>query len=196
VVTAVVADFGQFLQAQLASRGWNYSHFAMVSGLHVSLISRVLRGERAPSVNFARKTAAALGLPLETVMAAAGLYTDALAETGTQEAAALTPYVQYAATPEGEAELAQRLPAKLERIRAVEDPTGRIGLLLEKAALLWTRFQQSGGAVRTLIGGALLYFVSPVDLVPDFLPLAGLMDDLAVLTLVMGLISGRTANDL
>ncbi len=37
-----------------------------------------------------------------------------------------------------------------------------------------------------LIGGGLLYFLLPVDLVPDFIPLAGYLDDLAVLTTIAG----------
>jgi len=37
-----------------------------------------------------------------------------------------------------------------------------------------------------LIGGGLLYFLLPVDLVPDFIPLAGYIDDLAVLTTIAG----------
>ena len=31
------------------------------------------------------------------------------------------------------------------------------------------------------IGGALLYFISPIDLIPDFIPIVGLTDDAAIL---------------
>jgi curved DNA-binding protein CbpA len=37
-----------------------------------------------------------------------------------------------------------------------------------------------------LIGGGLLYFLMPMDLVPDFIPVAGYLDDLAVLATVAG----------
>ncbi len=36
-----------------------------------------------------------------------------------------------------------------------------------------------------IIGGGLLYFVIPTDLIPDFIPLIGYLDDLAVLTTVI-----------
>ena len=36
------------------------------------------------------------------------------------------------------------------------------------------------------LAAALAYFVAPVDAVPDFLPLTGLLDDAAVLSLVFG----------
>ena len=36
-----------------------------------------------------------------------------------------------------------------------------------------------------MIGGGLLYFILPADLIPDFLPVVGYLDDLAVLTTIM-----------
>ncbi len=36
-----------------------------------------------------------------------------------------------------------------------------------------------------MIGGGLLYFLLPVDLIPDFIPVVGYLDDLAVLTTIM-----------
>lgn len=36
-----------------------------------------------------------------------------------------------------------------------------------------------------MIGGGLLYFILPADLIPDFIPLIGYLDDMAVLTTIM-----------
>jgi len=36
-----------------------------------------------------------------------------------------------------------------------------------------------------MIGGGLLYFILPTDLIPDFIPVVGYLDDLAVLTTIM-----------
>ncbi len=36
-----------------------------------------------------------------------------------------------------------------------------------------------------LIGGGLLYFILPADLIPDFLPLGGFLDDMSVLTMIV-----------
>jgi uncharacterized membrane protein YkvA (DUF1232 family) len=33
---------------------------------------------------------------------------------------------------------------------------------------------------------AIIYLVSPIDLIPDFIPFAGCLDDVVVLTLVLG----------
>ena len=42
-----------------------------------------------------------------------------------------------------------------------------------------------------MIGGGLLYFILPVDLIPDFIPLVGYLDDLAVLTTIMNSLKGE-----
>ena len=36
---------------------------------------------------------------------------------------------------------------------------------------------------------ALIYFLAPIDIVPDFIPLAGYLDDMAVLGLCMNMVS-------
>ena len=36
-------------------------------------------------------------------------------------------------------------------------------------------------AIKTLIVGGLFYFISPMDLIPDFIPVAGFVDDIAVI---------------
>jgi len=36
-----------------------------------------------------------------------------------------------------------------------------------------------------MIGGGLLYFILPADLIPDFIPVVGYLDDLAVLTTII-----------
>ncbi|HEY3366152.1 MAG TPA: DUF1232 domain-containing protein [Symbiobacteriaceae bacterium] len=181
--------FGPFLQAELNQRHWTYSDLAVRTGCHVSLISRVARGQRQPTVNVIRRCAEALALPLARCMAAAGLLDEAVAAAGTPEAAALSPYVQYAATADGVEEIETRLPDKLAKVRQLEDPSGKVAVLLDWVDSLWVWFKSGNGAARALAGGALLYFLSPVDLVPDFIPLAGLLDDLSVVALVVGVLS-------
>jgi uncharacterized membrane protein YkvA (DUF1232 family) len=38
---------------------------------------------------------------------------------------------------------------------------------------------------KILIGAALLYFITPIDLIPDFIPVIGLLDDAAVIAYVV-----------
>ena len=42
-----------------------------------------------------------------------------------------------------------------------------------------------------VLGAALLYFISPIDCIPDVLPIVGWMDDIGVLALAMGFVASR-----
>ena len=63
---------------------------------------------------------------------------------------------------------------------------------LKKVQVLYALFKATvNGKYRlppasvAMIGGGLLYFILPVDLIPDFIPVIGYLDDLAVLTTIM-----------
>ncbi len=49
---------------------------------------------------------------------------------------------------------------------------------------------------RALICGALAYFVSPIDILPDFLPCIGFADDLIILLFVLGLIKYNITDEI
>jgi uncharacterized membrane protein YkvA (DUF1232 family) len=59
--------------------------------------------------------------------------------------------------------------------------------LLVRLLKVWKDGSYQGLSVRTLASlvAALLYVLSPVDLVPDFIPGIGLIDDMAVLALLL-----------
>jgi uncharacterized membrane protein YkvA (DUF1232 family) len=59
--------------------------------------------------------------------------------------------------------------------------------LVRRAQQLWDHFNSGNvsGTEKVLVIAALLYLISPVDLVPDFIPIAGLLDDAAVAGLVL-----------
>jgi DnaJ-class molecular chaperone len=42
-----------------------------------------------------------------------------------------------------------------------------------------------------IIGGGLLYFIIPSDLIPDFIPFLGFIDDIAVLTMIINSLQGE-----
>lgn len=44
--------------------------------------------------------------------------------------------------------------------------------------------------VKALLAAGLLYLLSPYDLIPDWIPVAGLMDDLALAALLIGWAAG------
>lgn len=79
--------------------------------------------------------------------------------------------------------------AKLTRV------AGRVGgELLFQAHLLYQMLKDGATplATKAKILGALGYFIAPVDVVPDFIPVAGFADDLAVLVYVVRQVAVHT----
>lgn len=63
---------------------------------------------------------------------------------------------------------------------------GPLEKIWDKVELLWDKFRspETSKLDKTLIIGGLIYMVSPLDLVPDPIPVFGLMDDVSVLLAV------------
>lgn len=65
--------------------------------------------------------------------------------------------------------------------------------LAERAKQIWKLFTK-GGMTKTdkiILVGALLYFLSPLDIVPDVVPIAGFIDDLLVVLLALRQVSNN-----
>jgi uncharacterized membrane protein YkvA (DUF1232 family) len=68
--------------------------------------------------------------------------------------------------------------------------------LLDKAFQLWEYLVsgKSSAADKALIVAALLYLICPVDLVPDFIPVIGWLDDAAIATAVIAYLGGKVGS--
>jgi len=77
------------------------------------------------------------------------------------------------------------------RIRELADQIKRLGRLVRAYANGSYREISVGNIV--LVVAAILYFVTPLDLVPDALPGAGLVDDATVLAFVLARLDGELA---
>ena len=49
--------------------------------------------------------------------------------------------------------------------------------------------------VKAVCIGALLYFISPIDLIPDHIPVVGYLDDLAVLSIAVNVVAGMEGGE-
>lgn len=69
--------------------------------------------------------------------------------------------------------------------------------VIEKALWLYYAAQQPNTPVwaKTVIYGALAYFVLPVDAVPDAIPVAGFTDDLGALAAALGAVAMYVTED-
>ena len=82
-------------------------------------------------------------------------------------------------TPEDEEKVTSEFESWLDKLRNTR--------LAEKASRLWRMFQEGelSASDKALAIGALLYCVTPFDLMPDLIPIVGCLDDLAVVFAVM-----------
>ena len=63
---------------------------------------------------------------------------------------------------------------------------GPLAKIWDKVTQLWEAFKSpdTPASLKAIIIGGLIYMVSPVDLIPDFIPVAGLLDDVGVIGFV------------
>lgn len=93
------------------------------------------------------------------------------------------------AQPQAAASLAQRAGRRAERLR------GRLGEQFDelqsfiRLVLAWVRGEYRQVSASTLVAvlGALIYFLMPLDAMPDFIFAFGLLDDLAIVAKVVEL---------
>lgn len=91
----------------------------------------------------------------------------------------------------GKARVAVRGAAIAKHINKV-DPRrfpqliGRVRLAAECVRDVWRGEYRLPWKTLTALAAALTYFITPVDVIPDFIPLTGFIDDAAVIALVFG----------
>jgi uncharacterized membrane protein YkvA (DUF1232 family) len=98
----------------------------------------------------------------------------------------------YAQDPERSGHLLEEAQRKAERRRGVfgslwEDFTTALRLLRS-----WRRRRYTNVPWRTVVAllGALIYFVNPLDVVPDALPIVGYLDDATIVAWVLHSVRG------
>jgi uncharacterized membrane protein YkvA (DUF1232 family) len=92
-----------------------------------------------------------------------------------------------ARSPERVKSLASRAGERMKRHRRALGPLREDLPALLRLAKAWARREYTALPWRAAVGivAGLLYFVSPLDAVPDFLPFLGFIDDAAVLGFIL-----------
>jgi uncharacterized membrane protein YkvA (DUF1232 family) len=97
-------------------------------------------------------------------------------------------WVHAARDPQTVARVMEELPFWMEKVNHSE--------LVARARRLWN-YLTSGRASTAdfiLVVGALLYIISPIDAIPDFIPVVGWLDDMAIAGLVLGYLDNKARN--
>lgn len=181
-------SFGRALARIMKERGLSQRELARLAGVHYSLVSRVLRGERQPTLPFIEAIAPHVYMKPSELLAMAS---DGRPTSGTRpselswlmsdmreflpDEEELARYEARAVRPGMRKEILQQLARRADDLKPFPWLGERVASLQRKLA---ERFAPAGQ--KALAAGALLYFVTVLDCIPDFTGF-GLVDDAAVL---------------
>ncbi|SFS66795.1 YkvA family protein [Marininema halotolerans] len=89
-------------------------------------------------------------------------------------------------TPEGSRRILDNFNAKVDRVGGIQKIIGKLKLLYE-----FFRHPATSRTKKALAGAALLYFIIPSDVLPDIIPIAGYVDDVAAVGIVWKMLAGE-----
>ncbi|MFD1066519.1 DUF1232 domain-containing protein [Oceanobacillus locisalsi] len=190
---------GNRLKALLHTRAISIRKCSEQTGIDKATISRIINGKREANMQHLKKFASCLDIPLAELMHAAGysvhaeashdlsdihtsmkeiqqtlkaadLYQDNLSMDAVQQQ--LASYEQQVQTEEGNQTIHNQFKKKVDEV-------GSKGPFINQLKDFYTQFAQykRDPFTLTVMGGALLYFITPVDVVPDYIFPIGYMDD-------------------
>lgn len=186
---------GQLLRDSLQQHELSMRKLGELTRIDSATISRIINDKRKATLDHLEKFSAVLDIPLAQLVKAAGypiepkkeptpVYSDTiqqLLDTSKQLSAAisaedienqLAQCRQLVQTPDGKQRVLQHFENKLKQ-------AGGTGPFADQMNLLFSRFKTQAGSKRDLavIGSALLYFIIPIDVIPDYIFAVGYLDD-------------------
>ncbi len=99
-----------------------------------------------------------------------------------------TRFLKKAESPEAETQIENELSTKVSRLGPEDSRQGRLRQVVAQATELWDRRSQLRKTDVLYLAAALLYFISPFDAIPDVIPGVGYLDDVVVVSAIVGLI--------
>lgn len=198
---------GILLEERLRELSLSIRKLGKLTGIDAATISRIMNGKRRATPDHLQRLAEALKLPVSELLTAAG-YLDRdrsrqsdlqVSVANIEEALAssdaygyrfsiehieqqLAHYRQRSQTDEGRQTILKEFDGKIQELRSS-------GPFIQQLKEMFDRFRSKRGTAAELafIGSALIYFILPVDCIPDYLFPIGYLDDAAAVNLVMGL---------
>ncbi|MEB2282427.1 helix-turn-helix domain-containing protein [Lysinibacillus xylanilyticus] len=195
------STIGLLLRELLKERSLSMRKFSELTGIDTATISRIINGKRNATPQHLEKFAECLDVPLINLFEAAGypieqrqeesesdsdihtsvdaiqfllkssnVYDDEFSVSHVEQK--LESYGLYAQTEEGKNSILKDFDEKIKSV-------GSIGPFISKLKELYEKFTLGKGTIfeLTLIGSTLLYFIIPVDVIPDYLFPIGYLDD-------------------
>lgn len=97
-----------------------------------------------------------------------------------------TRFLRSAQSPESQQQIDSQLSDKLSELGSEGHRDGKLRRVVNQAAELWAKRSQLRKTDVLCLAAALLYFISPLDAVPDLLPGIGYVDDALIVSAVVG----------
>ncbi|MFJ8526438.1 DUF1232 domain-containing protein [Bacillus sp. NPDC094106] len=202
-----IRHFGLMLKELLKERSLSIRKFSELTKVDTATISRIINGKRKATPDHLQRFADCLEIPTSELFVAAGYLMDQKqsniqtsiesiqdfldssnfytkkfsAESVEQE---LARYEQFSQTEEGKEIILQKFEDKLQK-------TDSIGPFINQLKDMYKKFLSKKTTTRelALIGSALIYFILPVDVIPDYLFPLGYIDDAMAVQIVTNLLS-------
>ena len=195
-------ELGKLLKGFLKERSLSMRKFGQMTEIDAAIISKIINGKRKATPEHLQRFSDYLGVPISELYLAAGypvdrkqsnakdsigniqtiLETNLLVDREFREEDVkkeLYKYEQFSQTTEGAEAILNQFEDKVEKV-------GSIGPFIQYLKNMYERFSQKRGTKveLALMGGALLYFITAVDCIPDYLFAVGYIDDALVINWV------------
>jgi uncharacterized membrane protein YkvA (DUF1232 family)/plasmid maintenance system antidote protein VapI len=200
-------SLGLMLKEILNKRLLSIRKFSELTEIDAATISRIINGKRKATPEHLQRFADCLEVPVSELFVAAG-YPIEQKQSDIQSAIEsiqhslnssnfqtekfsiksveqeLDKYEQLSQTEEGNKIILQKFEDKLQK-------TGSIGPFISQLKDMYTKYLSKKGTTRelALIGSALIYFILPVDVIPDYIFPIGYIDDTIAVQIVTNLLS-------
>lgn len=204
-----MANLGLFLKDLLREKSLSMRKLSELTDIDPATISRIISGKRKATPEHLRKMAECLEVPIMELFQAAGYPVEKKPDSDDiyssldniqkilessnllehpfsieQLESELEKYQQFAETVEGEETIRKNFGEKLGKL-------GSIGPFISRLKDMFETFISKKATAHQLaiMGSALLYFIVPVDVIPDYIFPIGYLDDAIAVHLVSQLLS-------
>lgn len=205
-------DFGLYLKEKLKEKSLSLSKLSSLTGIDKSTISRIINHKQKANINHLEKISKALDIPLEELLVEDGYninneniqhkgefdinnnyesiddifkLSSLVENTELKELieSQLNKYQLYLKTDEGKDVLYKNFNDKIEKI-------DKGGVFVEKLKDMYKQFCSKDIPIKELllIGSGLLYFITPIDIIPDFIFPIGFLDDIIAIKIVLDML--------
>ncbi|NYB73793.1 DUF1232 domain-containing protein [Sedimentibacter hydroxybenzoicus DSM 7310] len=196
-------QLGDIIKSSMFEQSITMRKLSKLTGICTSSISRIVNGKQLPAINHLQKFSRHLNIPIEELLLSIGigskerfnkdsyfmlnmiqdilqLHNMDISNVICDIKKELTKYEAYSKTEEGQKIILDEYISKVAKINGS-------GIIIEQLNSLYDLFYSEDiePNEKTIIGGALLYFILSADIIPDYVFPIGYLDDAIAINIVV-----------